>query len=87
MSEWQTIESAPKGPKIIGGYYNSLGKWRSIMARYYSAGTLEAGEGCEEDETGMAPEGWYEETETHSEGLLIVDCPLTHWMPCPGAPE
>jgi len=86
MSDWQPIETAPKGRKIIAGYHNALGKWRSIMATYYPPGTLEAGESCDDsDEQGYAPEGWYEESETHDE---IMPCQTpTHWMPLSEPPK
>ena len=85
-SPWQGIETAPKGQKIIAGYYNGLGRWRSIMACYYLSGTLEAGESYDGgDEDGYAPEGWYEESETHDE---IRPCQIpTHWTRVPGPPK
>lgn len=83
--EWKPIESAPKGRKLIVGYRNVLGKWRAIIAAYYLPGTLDASEWNDGgDEHGFAPEGWYEESETHDE-LLPCETP-THWMPLPAAP-
>lgn len=81
---WQPIETAPEGGKIIAGYFNHGGKWRSFMARYYKAGTLESLNWFDEsDESGYAPAGWYEESETHEELLPISP---THWQPLPAAP-
>lgn len=83
MSDWRTIDSAPKDKKLIVGYQNEAGHWRTIMARYYFAGTLDAYDDSEEDE--YAPEGWYEESDSH-ENLLPTDKPPTHWMPLPDPP-
>jgi hypothetical protein len=90
VGDWQLIdENTPKGVKIIGGYWNVLGNWRSIMACYYPPGTLQADESLYDDpnyadESGYAPEGWYEESETHDN---IMRCEtLTHWQPCPKGP-
>jgi hypothetical protein len=80
---WLPIEMAPKNRKIIAGYHNKLGKWRTTMARYYEAGTLDSYNDDTED--GFAAEGWYEESETHEE-LLPCDETPTHWRPLPPAP-
>lgn len=85
MNTWRPISSAPKGTKVIAGYHNSLGHWRTITARYYLPGTLDC-ETEEADADGYAPEGWYEESESH-ETLLLSDEPPTHWMPLPGPPS
>lgn len=71
---WQPIETAPKGRKVIAGYWNSAGKWRTVMACYYLEGTLD----CETNDSGWAPEGWYEESETH-EDIMPCDCEPTYW--------
>lgn len=80
--EWQPIENAPKGRKLIVGYWNPLGNWRSVMGRYYLDGTLES----ETDESGFAPEGWYEETEAY-EYLMPLDQEPTHFQFLPAPPE
>jgi hypothetical protein len=82
MAEWQTIESAPKKRKVIAGYWNDHGKWRTITARYYVANSLDDYTG--DEESGYAPEGWYEEYESNEE---IYPCRQpTHWMPLPTPP-
>jgi len=87
MNEWIPIETAPKGRKVIVGYPNCLGNWRTIIARYYPAGTLELEDGFGDlDYDGYAPEGWYEETETH-ETIRRTDEEPTHWMPLPEPPK
>lgn len=72
---WQPIETAPRGRKLIVGYFNPLGKWRSVMGCYYLEGTLES----DTDESGFAPEGWYEETEAY-EYLMPMDQEPTHFQ-------
>lgn len=85
--KWEPISTAKKGVKILGGYRNGLGNWRTIMAKYYLPGNLFADDSCDDaDENGYAPEGWCEESETH-EILLPVDFPLTHWRPLPQPPQ
>ncbi len=87
MSRWKPIETAPKGQKLLLGYRNGHGKWRTITGRYFLPGTLEATDSLDEsliDENGCAPEGWYEESETHDELLPCLQ--PTHWMPLPDAP-
>lgn len=85
MSEWKTIDSAPKGTKIIAGYHNVLGNWRTIMAQYYKPGTLELADDADDTDDGYAPEGWYEENEAYDEIRFAEHTP-THWMPLPPPP-
>lgn len=80
-TDWQDIATAPKGRKLIAGYTNRAGKWRTVMACYYKPETLES----ELEESGWAEEGWYEESETHEE-IMPCDCEPTHWMPLPPPP-
>ena len=79
---WNPIETAPKGKKVIAGYWNKHGKWRSVMARYYLPETLDS----DHTESGFSDEGWYEESETYEE-IMPTDCEPTHWQPLPAAPD
>jgi hypothetical protein len=81
---WQPIETAPQALKLLVAYLNRLGNWRIVIARYYKPGTLTC-DGDDADEDGYAPEGWYEESESH-EYILRTDEPPTHWMRLPTAP-
>jgi hypothetical protein len=87
--EWQAINSAPKGRKILGGYFNELGKWRVVLCRYYAKHTLELedGESSEPedvvDDVPYAPEGWYECID--NEGPVGSVSP-TYWWPLPAPP-
>lgn len=86
MGEWRKVDdSTPRGRKLIAGYFNELGNWRTVTARYYEADTLPWSEDQTDEEGGFAPAGWYEESETH-ETLLPMECP-THWMPLAAPPE
>jgi hypothetical protein len=83
---WQPIETAPKGRKIVVGYPNRLGKWRTVIACYYLPQTLQREDEFDgDDDDGYAPEGWYEESETQ-DGILPTDEAPTHWQPLPAAP-
>ena len=87
-ANWLPIEGAPKGKKLILGYRNQLGKWRTIMGTYYLPKTLESDleEDVPEDEDGYAQAGWYEEYESQ-QGACPVEFPPTHYMPLYAAPE
>ena len=83
---WVPIASAPKNRKLIVGYRNEHGNWRTVIGCFYAAGMLEwhddyGGDEAEE----YAPEGWYEKTVTH-EVVMPLETDPTHWMPLPAAP-
>lgn len=86
--EWRTIESAPQNRKVLLGYRNELGNWRTIGGVFYPENTLEIDEyaGCWDDFGDYAPAGWYESTETH-EHVYRTCCEPTHWMPLPEPPK
>jgi hypothetical protein len=82
VETWRPINTAPKNRKLIVGYLNPLRKWRTILASYHTEGTLES----DTDESGFAPEGWYEATEAY-EYLMPVEHEPSHWMPLPDPPK
>ena len=81
-AQWQPIETAPKGRKVLVAYQNQLGNWRRVIAKYYLPETLDS----EHNESGYADEGWYEESETHHEEIMRTDCEPTLWQPLPPIP-
>lgn len=85
---WQPIETAPKNKTVLVGYWNQLGKWRTVKATYYPPQTLPLHEDYDWDDLtsdGYAAEGWYEETETH-ETIMPLECDPVRWMPLPAEP-
>lgn len=84
MGEWRAIESAPKGRKLILGYRNALGKWRTVTGCYYERGELDF-EPEDMDEGDVNGAGWYEDSDSLDE-ITFTREPPTHWMPLPVAP-
>lgn len=82
LPRWRPIDEAPKGEKLIVRYFNALGKARTQVACYYTDGTLES----ETDESGFAPEGWYEETEAY-EYLMPLEHEPIYFLPLDALPE
>jgi hypothetical protein len=83
MSNWQPIETAPRGQKVILFYRNRAGKARTVMGRFHKKGEVpDEFDDAEEP----SPAGWYEDTGTH-EDVYLTDCPPTHWMPLPDPPN
>jgi len=80
--DWQPIETAPEGRVVWVAYQNTLGNWRTVRACYYPPETLDS----ESEESGWAPEGWYEEYEAY-EHIYRTDEEPTHWQPLPQPPK
>ena len=87
VDEWQPIESAPHGRKVIAGYTNRAGNWRTIVATFHEAGTLQCDPDYMDnaDDDGYAPAGWYETCEA-MEVTHPTEEPPTHWRPLPAPP-
>lgn len=85
---WHPIGTAPKNHKLIAGYFNSAGKWRTVTACYHTRLAIAEDDYDYSDDAPdnqYAPEGWYEESDSQ-ETLVFTQCDPTHWMPLPKAP-
>jgi hypothetical protein len=91
--DWQPIETAPKGVKIIVfGDVPGRSFPQTMVARFWPQYTLPVAEGYEdEDWAEQSPHGesympadWYEET--MGEEAPAVNLKPTHWMPLPAPP-
>ena len=81
MNEWHPIETAPKNRLLLVGFFNSLGKWRSMHAQWRD--DLPQHDMAEaEDEPAEA--GWYEGS---LEAEMLFPVNPTHWMPLPEPPK
>lgn len=78
-TEWRSLESAPRGRKILVAYRNPQKKWRRVCARYYEAGTLEG------EFTERAEAGWFEECEGQ-ETIFPVEYEPELWHELPPLP-
>lgn len=81
MSKWQPIETAPKNKKLLIAFKNSLGRRRVIIGCYHTALPW-SDDYRDVDESEFAPEGWYEESETHETIHQIRFAPDL-WMDIP----
>jgi hypothetical protein len=81
MSEWQPIETAPKYRMLLVGFFNSLGKWRSMHAQWRD--DLPQHDEAEADDE-PAPAGWYSGS---LEDEQLFQCSPTHWMFLPEPPK
>jgi hypothetical protein len=82
---WQPIETAPKDRKVLAGYFNEMGKWRTITACYHTRLEWSDEQDPPEDAGEYAPEGWYEESES-ADTIYRAALEPTRWMPLPAAP-
>jgi len=95
VPEW--ISTADKMPGnavvVLACYKNSNGLIRRVRAMFLAAKSIvsivesEIGEYDEETDTYYDPEGWYEKIENWDEfTAILIDQPVTHWMPLPKEP-
>ena len=82
---WQDIASAPKNRKILAGYHNSLGNWRTVTACYHTQLPWHDEHDWVETDGEYAPADWYEESETH-ECIRVLEHAPTYWQPLPTPP-
>lgn len=80
VAGWQPIETAPKNHILLVGFFNSLGKWRSMHAQWRD--DLPQHDMAEEDEE-PAEAGWYEGS---LEAEMLFPCRPTHWQYLPEPP-
>lgn len=92
MTEWQTIETAPKAKAVLVYYKNSSDRDRVIKARFISKFTEENAEEWaeynEEKDEYYTPEGWYEMIDNWDEyeSVKMYEIP-THWQFLPEPPN
>lgn len=80
---WLPIESAPKRTRVIVGYRNSQGKWRTAMATYFTADDI-----AEWENDDCAP-GWYERSYAHeaeNEYVYALEAEPLCWQSRPPEP-
>ena len=82
------------GLTVLACYKNSGQLIRRVRAMWVAAKSVESGcdsyigEYDEESDTYYDPEGWYEKIDNWEEfTALMIDHPVTHWMPLPSAPK
>lgn len=85
MSEWKSIESAPKNRKVLAAYRNALGNWRIVTACYHTELDWSDDHYPMDSDSEFAPEAWYEESDS-AETIYPTSSPPTHWMPLPSPP-
>ncbi len=89
-SPWRDMETAPKDTKVLVAYQNALGNWRVVLACYHTQlpWSEESYLDFVDQEGEYAPEGWYEESETHETILPVDGTPLV-WceIPTPSAKD
>jgi len=81
LTAWQPIETAPRDRMLLVGFFNSLGKWRSMHAQYRD--DLPQHDDADADDE-YAEAGWYEGS---LEAELLFPVNPTHWQSLPPAPD
>lgn len=100
MSQWISVKDELPGStrKVLAVYKNKLGHWRTIIAKWIEAKTLEAEGDCweyelteydEDSDCYWVKPGWFECIENWDEYTMITvhEGEITHWMPLPPKPE
>lgn len=78
---WQPIETAPKNRLLLVGFFNAVGKWRSMHAQYRDD-LPQHDDAGDDDEPAEA--GWYEGS---LEAEMLFPVRPTHWQLLPAAPS
>ena len=93
MSEWMSIETAPKGKPVLVHYKNALNRGRTVKAYYVDRFTEESSPDSENDEYNEADDtyytlpGWYEMIDNWDDySAVAINSDPTHWMPLPPPP-
>lgn len=82
-ADWLPIESAPQtGRTLLLGYWNSLGKWRTVRGQWMSLDHI--AENWEEPDDAEA--GWFETAVEAEEAPNCWRITPSHWQPLPAAP-
>lgn len=80
---WQPIETAPKRTRVIVGYHNSQGKWRTAMATYFTEDDI-----ADWENDDCSP-GWYERSYAHeaeNEYVYALEAGPRCWQSLPPEP-
>ena len=83
---WKPIETAPRDKWLLLGYFNSLGKWRTVRGNWFSADEI-ADQWGDFDGDPEDSEGWYETADNAEDIPNVWPINPTHWMPLPAAPD
>lgn len=82
---WRPIATAPTRRRVLVGYRNTYGRWRTAIASYYTADDI-----AEWENADLCDPGWYERSYAHeaeSELVFALEGSPTHWQELPGEPS